>query len=76
MNNLIENEELNKKNKRNFRFFTNESFNCVLCGCKCYLNESYSNKGDRLICHTCYYNKFDTSTDARRWIDRYEKYDI
>ena len=71
---MKENEEINRKNIAKFYVFGcfSEKYTCCLCGCECYTDESFSNSGDRLICHECYHNKFKTFKDARNWINRKE----
>lgn len=71
---MIENKEINERNKSKFKVFGcfSEKYICCLCGKECFTDESYSNRGDRLICHTCYYNKFNSFVEARNWIDRKE----
>ena len=68
---LIEDIEINKINIKTFKYmFFDASYKCCLCKKKVYTDESYSNRGDRLICSECYYSKFKNTTDARKWIDR------
>lgn len=70
---IKENKEINKRNIEKFKIFgCYEDYVCCLCGIKVYTDDSYSNRGDRLICHECYYNKFVNSKEARKWIDRGE----
>jgi hypothetical protein len=41
---------------------------CVLCGENTCIDDSYSNRGDRLICWKCNRTKFPDALAAMRWI--------
>ena len=71
---MIENKKINERNINKFKVFGcfNEKYICCLCGNKCFTVESFSNRGDRLICSTCYHTKFKNCVDARNWINRKE----
>ena len=71
MKDIKENEEINKHNISTMKIFKmNGNYQCVLCKRKVDADNSYSNQGDRLICHSCYVDKFKNLTDARRWMNR------
>ena len=68
---LKEDIKINKINIRTFKYhFMDASFKCCLCKKKVYADESYSNHGDRLICNKCFYMKFKSKTEARKWMNR------
>lgn len=68
---LKEDEKINENNIKEFnRYHMDGKYQCVLCKTKVYADESYSNRGDRLICHTCHWNVFKSVRDARNWMDR------
>lgn len=71
---MIENKKINERNINKFKVFGcfSEKYICCLCGKECFTDESYSNRGDRLICSTCYYTNFKNCVDARNWINRKE----
>ncbi len=57
------NEEANKLNIKTFKLHNNNRvskiYTCVLCNKSVNLNDSFSNRGDHLICRECYYDKFN-----------------
>ena len=67
----IEDKKINDANIKEFkRYHTQGTFHCCLCKRKVFADESYSNRGDRLICHQCHYEIFESVVDARNWMNR------
>lgn len=44
-------------------------YHCVLCEVPASIDGSISMRGHKLICNTCAMNRFETLTDAFKWLE-------
>lgn len=44
-------------------------YKCVICESPTCISDSFSNRGDHLICEVCYRTRFANSKEAFLWID-------